>query len=264
MRRAMIFAYGLLCYGIFLVSFVYAVGFVANAGVPKSIDTGPAGGALTALLVDAALLSLFALQHSGMARRAFKRRLTRLVPPAAERSTYVLASSLILLAMFWLWRPLPSTIWAVRGAAARDLLWAVYVAGWATVLFGTFMISHTQLFGLAQVWARLRGRRMPRPQLQTRYLYRFVRHPLMLGFMIAFWATPDMTVGHLLFAAGSTGYIFLATLALEERDLERTLGAPYRRYRERVPAFLPHIGHGVDAADLADPSDALPQRQAES
>ncbi len=239
--------YGVCCYAVFFATFLYAVGFLANAGVLKGIDAGAGGALLPALVVDLALLTLFAVQHSGMARRAFKRWLTRLVPPAVERSTYVLASSLVLALLFWQWRPLGGFAWRVEDPAARALLWAVFALGWLTVLGGTFMISHTHLFGLSQVWARLRRRPSPQPPFQTRGLYRYLRHPLMTGFLVAFWATPDMSWGHLLFAGASTGYILLATLALEERDLERQLGEPYRRYRREVPAFLPRPGRVAQA-----------------
>lgn len=247
MTGVIAFVYGIVCYGIFFGTFLYAAGFLANAVVPKSIDSGAVGGLGPALVVDFALLALFAVQHSGMARRGFKRFWARIVSPAVERSTYVLLSSLVLLLLFWQWRALPSPVWTVDGAAGSAVLWGVYAVGWATVLFSTFMIDHAHLFGLSQVWARLRRRPAPQLHFQTRWLYRFVRHPLMLGFLIAFWATPRMSVGHLLFAAASTGYILLATLALEERDLERYLGEPYRRYRNAVPAFLPLPGRSVES-----------------
>jgi protein-S-isoprenylcysteine O-methyltransferase Ste14 len=257
MRRTAIFLYGLVCYAIFLGTFLYAIGFVADLGVPKAIDSGAAGAVLPSLAIDALLLTLFAVQHSVMARPGFKRWWKRVVPPTAERSTFVLASSLALIVTFWQWRPVPATIWDVHSSAATQLLWGVCALGWATVLFGTFMISHTHLFGLAQVWASLRGAGAPEPPFQTRWLYRFVRHPLMLGFLIAFWATPRMSVGHLLFAAASTGYIVLATLAFEERDLQHYLGEPYRRYRRTVPAFIPHLGHGVRTEDFVPGSDEV-------
>jgi protein-S-isoprenylcysteine O-methyltransferase Ste14 len=257
MRRTVTFLYGLVCYTIFLGTFLYMVGFVADFGVPKGIDSGTAGALPASLAVDALLLMLFAVQHTVMARPAFKRGLRRLLPRAAERSTFVLASSLALIVLVWQWRPLPATVWEVHGSAASQLLWGVCALGWATVLFGTFMISHTHLFGLTQVWAHLRNREIPEPQFQTRWLYRYVRHPLMLGFIIAFWATPRMTVGHLVFAAASTGYIVLGTLAFEERDLERYLGEPYQRYRRTVPAFIPHLGHGVRTEDFIPGSDEV-------
>ncbi len=253
MRRTAIFIYGVFCYVAFLGTFAYAVGFLADTAVPRSVNSGPAAPVWAALSIDMVLLGLFAAQHSGMARQAFKRRLSAVVPAAAERSTFVLASSLVLALLFWQWRPIPAEVWSVAGSAGRAALWALFAAGWMVVLLGTFMISHAHLFGLAQVRARLRGARAPEPKFQTRMLYRHVRHPLMLGFLIAFWATPDMTAGHLLFAAASTGYILVATVTLEERDLERFIGEPYRRYRKRVPAFIPRPGRSVDAEELLDP-----------
>jgi protein-S-isoprenylcysteine O-methyltransferase Ste14 len=247
MTRVFSFAYGVACYVLFLLTFLYAVGFVADFGVPKTIDSGAPANALVAVGIDALLLGLFALQHSGMARRGFKRRLARVVPRSVERSTYVLASSLVLLLLFWQWRPLPGPAWRVEDAAGADLLWALCALGWGTVLVGTFMINHPHLFGLSQVWARLRGHEAPEPRFQTLWLYRFIRHPLMVGFIVAFWATPLMSFGHLLFAGAATGYILVGTLAFEERDLERYLGEPYRRYRQEVPAFIPLPGRVADA-----------------
>jgi methanethiol S-methyltransferase len=247
MTRALSFAYGVSCYVVFIATFLYAIGFVSGFGVPKAIDSGAPGAALAALAVDLPLLGLFAVQHSGMARRSFKRWLTRVAPPAVERSTFVLASSLALLMLFWQWRPLPAPVWAVSDPIGAGLVLGIAALGWGTVLVGTFMIDHAQLFGLAQVWARLRGGEAREPQFQTLWLYRYVRHPLMLGFMVAFWAAPVMSLGHLLFAAASTGYIVLATLAFEERDLERYLGEPYRRYRSKVPAFIPRPGRVAEA-----------------
>jgi methanethiol S-methyltransferase len=258
MRRVGVFLYGLVSYAIFFATFCYAIGFVANAAVPKAIDSGPAGATLPSLIIDAALLLLFAAQHSVMARPAFKRWWRQIVPQAAEQSTFVLASSVALILLFWQWRPLPAVVWEASPPAAARLLWAVSALGWVTVLLGTFMISHAHLFGLAQVWARLRGEDLPEPQFQTRWLYRYVRHPLMLGFMVAFWATPRMTVGHLVFAVASTGYIIVATLAFEERDLAHYLGEPYRRYRAKVPAFIPRLGRGVRTEDFtARPGEAI-------
>ena len=247
MTRVFSFAYGVACYVLFLLTFLYAVGFVADFGVPKAIDSGAPANALVAVGIDALLLGLFALQHSGMARRGFKRRLARVVPRSVERSTYVLASSLVLLLLFWQWRPLPGPAWRVEDAAGADLLWALCALGWGTVLVGTFMINHAHLFGLSQVWARLGGHEAPEPRFQTLWLYRFIRHPLMVGFIVAFWATPLMSFGHLLFAGAATGYILVGTLAFEERDLERYLGEPYRRYRQEVPAFIPLPGRVADA-----------------
>ena len=250
MSGVLTFLYGLVCYGAFFCTFLYTVGFLGDFGVPKSIDSGAAGALLPSLAVDALLLALFAVQHSGMARRRFKRWWNGVVTPAAERSTYVLTTSLVLIVMMWQWRPLPAAVWRVEGGFGREILWGLYALGWLTVLGGTFMISHTHLFGVSQVWARLRGRKPPELQFQTRWLYRHVRHPLMLGFIVAFWATPSMSLGHLVFAAGASGYILLATLRFEEPDLEHYLGETYRRYRERVPAFIPRLGRGVRAEDL--------------
>ncbi len=263
MTRIAAFLYGLVCYVIFLGVFLYSVGFVANVVVPKGVDSGPVGGTLPALIIDALLLTLFAVQHSVMARPAFKRWWRRIVPHDIERSTYVLASSVVLAVLFWRWRPLPSPIWEVSNPAGAGVLWAACTIGWAIVLCSTFMISHAHLFGLAQVWARLSGRSAPEPEFQTRWFYRFVRHPLILGFFIAFWATPRMTVGHLVFAAASTGYMLLATLAFEERDLARYLGEPYRRYRDKVRAFIPYIGPGVRTEDfLPQPGEVPGSEQA--
>lgn len=255
MRRLLAFVYGMACYGLFLATLLYAVGFVSGVGVPKTVDSGRSGGTLVALGIDSLLLGLFALQHSGMARRAFKRWLTRIVPRSVERSTFVLASSLVLLLLFWRWRPVPDLVWHVESPMGAALLWGLGALGWLTVLVGTFMIDHAHLFGLSQVWARLRSGEAHEPRFQTRWLYRYVRHPLMLGFLVAFWATPAMSAGHLLFAVASTGYIVVATLAFEEKDLERHIGEPYRRYRREVPAFIPRPGRVAPATGGAEPRD---------
>jgi protein-S-isoprenylcysteine O-methyltransferase Ste14 len=251
MNRVLAFAYGVAGYALFLLTFLYAIGFVAGVGVPKGIDSGPPASALAALGVDVLLLGLFAVQHSGMARRGFKRWLTRVVPRPAERSTFVLASSLVLLLLFWQWRPLPGLVWRVDDPVGAGLLWGLCALGWGTVLLGTFMINHAHLFGLSQVFALLRGREAREPQFQTLWLYRYIRHPLMAGFLVAFWATPLMTAGHLLFAAAASGYILIGTLVFEERDLERYLGEPYRRYRQKVPAFVPRPGRVAEAVGPA-------------
>jgi len=261
-KRIIAFSYGIVCYAAFLLVFLYAIGFVAGIVVPKTIDAGAGSVAWLALVVDLALLGLFALQHSVMARPAFKRWWTRLVPKSVERSTFVLASSAALALLFWQWRPIPAVVWNIQNAAGRDLIWALAAAGWLTVFLATFMISHAHLFGVSQVWSRLLGREARAPQFQTKWLYGHLRHPLMLGFLVAYWAAPSMSAGHLIFAAASTGYILMATLLFEERDLERFIGEPYREYRRRVPAFIPRLGRGVRVEELqGEPGRAVSQER---
>ena len=245
MNRILTAGYGAMCYLVFLVAFLYAIGFVGNIVVPRSIDNGIAGSTAEALIVDVLLLGLFAVQHSVMARPVFKRWWTRLVPKTIERSTYVLLSSLMLLVLFWQWRTIPAVIWDVAWPAGRIVLWAVFWVGWALVLAATFMINHFDLFGLRQVYLAWRGEPYADLQFRTSLLYRLVRHPIMLGFIVAFWATPTMTVGHLLFALATTGYILIA-LQFEEHDLTAALGDQYREYRGRVPMLIPGLHHGGD------------------
>lgn len=237
MSKPLAILYGVIAYAVFLVSFLYAVGFVGNLVVPRTIDAGgPQSDWGTALIVDVVLLGLFAVQHSVMARPAFKAWWTRIVSPTVERSTYVLISSLLLLLLFWQWRPMPAIVWQTSAAAAT-VLTVVYWLGWAIVLLSTFMINHFDLFGLRQVYLA-QGAAYQHPPFMTRGLYAFVRHPIMLGFIIAFWAAPTMTAGHLAFAVATTAYILIA-LQLEERDLVTYLGDAYREYRKRVPMLIP-------------------------
>jgi protein-S-isoprenylcysteine O-methyltransferase Ste14 len=238
MKRFLIFLYGVVSYAIFFVTFLYAIGFVDGLLVPKSVDAGIQGGTSAAWLVDIVLLSLFAVQHSVMARQWFKRLLTRIVATSAERSTYVLFSSLALITVFWFWRPLQGTLWSVQGPAAASILLGVSLFGWVFVLTGSFLINHFNLFGLQQVYSALRNHELPPPHFVKPLFYKFVRHPLMLGFIIAFWAAPVMTVGHFLFAFASTGYILFG-IQLEERDLVRFHGEEYRRYQREVSQIIP-------------------------
>jgi protein-S-isoprenylcysteine O-methyltransferase Ste14 len=239
--RSLALLYGVACYAVFFATFLYAIGFVAGLGVPRHIDSGATGDFVASLAIDLALLGLFAVQHSGMARPAFKRWWTRIVPEPVERSTYVLLSSLVLVLLFWQWRALPQTLWHIEHEAARLALYGLSALGWLLVLTGTFLINHFDLFGLKQVWDYRRGTRAGRGEqpFVTRAFYRIVRHPLMLGFLIAFWATPTMSVGHLLFALATTGYILIAVKFLEERDLIALYGDTYRDYQRRVPMLLP-------------------------
>ena len=230
--------YGGVAYTVFLATFLYAIGFVGNIGVPKSIDSGGAPGTAGALIADVLLLGLFAIQHSGMARPEFKQWWTRIVPRSIERSTYVLLSSLVLLLLFWQWRPFPQEIWNIMTPGSATLVDGLFALGWLVVLASTFMINHFDLFGLRQVYSNFANRpAMPLP-FTTRGLYRVVRHPIMLGFLVAFWAIPRMTVGHLLFAIATTGYILIA-LQLEERDLVRHYGREYEQYRQQTPMLIP-------------------------
>lgn len=239
MPRLLALVYGTACYAVFLLTFLYAIGFVAGVGVPKHIDNGTVAPFATALAIDLALLGLFAVQHSGMARPGFKRWWTGFVPAPVERSTYVLLSSLALILLFWLWRPLPQIMWQVEHEAARLALYGLSALGWLLVLTGTFLINHFDLFGLRQTWLYYRGREAGEQPFVVRAFYRIVRHPLMLGFLVAFWSTPTMTLGHLLFALATTGYILVAVKYLEERDLVAAFGDDYRAYQQRVPMLLP-------------------------
>jgi protein-S-isoprenylcysteine O-methyltransferase Ste14 len=229
--------YAAAAYVLFLGAFLYSIGFVGDLLVPKTIDSGPREPWITALAVDVALLGLFAAQHSVMARPAFKRWWTRIVPVGIERSTYVVASSLCLIVLFWQWRPLGTTVWSLAGLAAQIAL-GVFFLGWLVVLTSTFMLSHFELFGLTQAYAAFRDRAVEAIPFHTPMLYGLVRHPIMLGFIIAFWSAPVMTLGHLLFAVATTLYILIA-LQLEEMDLVAVFGAQYSDYRRRVPMLIP-------------------------
>ena len=237
--RALQFLYGVACYGVFLATFLYAIAFVGGFLVPTQLDA-PAGPTPTvqAIVINALLLLVFAVQHSVMARPWFKVRWTRVIPPAAERSTFVLAASLALALVFWQWRPIGVTVWSVDDPVGRALLWMLFAAGWGTVLVTTFLINHFDLFGLRQVWLALRGQPYTPVSFRTPLPYRHVRHPLYVGFILAFWATPHMTVAHLLFALLTTGYILVA-IQFEERDLVAQHGARYEHYRRTVPMLLP-------------------------
>ncbi len=238
MNKVIAFLYGAVAYAVFFMSFLYAIGFVGNVVVLKSIDSGPASTLSEALLVNLALLGLFALQHSGMARQGFKRWWTRIVPQPTERSTYVLTSSLLLLLLFWQWRTVPGVVWEVESPAAKAILWLLFAMGWTQVLVSTVLIDHFDLFGLRQVYLFARGKAYESPAFEESSLYKYVRHPLLLGFIIAFWATPRMTVGHLIFAVATTGYMLIA-IQLEEQDLLAFHGGAYEDYRRRVPMLLP-------------------------
>lgn len=245
MSRMIGLIYGLLVYAAFLAVFLYAIGFVADVPwLPKTVDSGGGGtGTAAALLINVVLLGLFAVQHSVMARRGFKRAWTRLVPAFAERSTYVLATTLVLALIFWQWRPMTGVVWSVENPLGAGVLWAVFGLGWVTVLVATFLIDHFELFGLRQVYAHWRGQEFTPPSFKTPALYRAVRHPIYLGFILAFWATPHMSTGHLLFAIATTGYIFVGAW-LEERDLVAYFGDRYREYRQRVPMLVPMLKLG--------------------
>jgi protein-S-isoprenylcysteine O-methyltransferase Ste14 len=238
-RRILYFAYGVAAYALFLATYLYAIGFIGNLLVPVSIDGAPQVSLWEALAIDAALLGFFAVQHSVMARPAFKRWWTRLVPEPIERSTYVLFSSILLIALFAFWQPVGGVIWNVTDPIGQGVLWTVFALGWGVVLISTFLINHFDLFGLRQVWLYLVGERYTKLPFKTPLFYRYVRHPLYVGWFLAFWATPTMTATHLVFAIATTAYILIA-IRLEERDLV-DVHPEYSGYREQVPMLLPRV-----------------------
>jgi len=240
MKRIAILLYGTISYLIFLGTFLYAIGFIGNIAVPKSIDTGVDGGWVAALTINSLLLGVFALQHSIMARPGFKRWLTRMIPASAERSTYVMASNIALIALFWAWRPMSSSLFVIESELVANAVTGIFFSGVGLVLYSTFLIDHFDLFGLRQVWLQLRSMPYVEKSFVTPALYRHIRHPLYVGWFLVFWATPNMTLGHLIMAIGITGYILVA-IVFEERDLCNALGSDYASYRERTPKFIPAL-----------------------
>ena len=244
LKRATVFLYGIACYAVFFATFLYAIGFVCNLYVPRSMDGPPSAALATSLAIDLGLLLAFAAQHSVMARSGFKRVLTRFIPEPAERSTYVLASSVALIVLFAFWQPLGGVVWSVHQPVAVIVLHSLCACGWLLVLVATFLINHFDLFGLRQVWLYARSRPYTPLKFATPGLYRLVRHPLYVGWLFAFWATPTMTLTHLVFALATSGYILLA-IQLEERDLVTQLGAQYSDYRKQVPMLVPGFNAGA-------------------
>ena len=249
MGKFIAFLYGAASYALFFVTILYAIGFVGGLMVPKSIDSGPATSAPAAVAIDLALMAIFAIQHSVMARAPFKRWWTQYIPQSIERSTYVLVASSLLLLLFWQWRPIRTVVWQIDDPWMAAAITSLSLLGWIIVFTSTFLINHFELFGLKQVIDNLTGRGAPPPRFYTPFLYRFVRHPLYLGFIIAFWAAPTMTIGHLLFAAVTTAYIFVG-IALEEQDLIAIFGDEYRAYRERVAMVFPWRKTGEQAPSV--------------
>lgn len=238
MGRIFKFLYSIIAYVVFLVSFLYAIGFVGNFIVPKSIDSGVEGSILMAILINAGLLGIFAVQHSVMARPGFKKWWTKFIPQTVERATYVLVASLLLLLMFWQWRPMTQTIWDIQNGTAVLALQILFWFGWGLVLLSTFLIDHFDLFGLRQTYIDLKKAEYTPPKFRVTLLYKIIRHPIMLGFIIAFWAASSMTLGHLIFSAATTGYIIIGIM-FEEKDLESFHGDTYKEYKQRVRMLIP-------------------------
>ncbi len=248
MTRALYLLFGVFAYLVFFATFLYLIGFVGNLpGPPRTVDRGPESALIVAIIVNLALIALFGVQHSIMARQGFKKAWTRIVPPPAERSVYVLAASLALIVMFLFWRPIPATVWSIEAPLGAAVMWGLFGIGWAVVLVSTFLISHFELFGLSQVWSHARGRELPPPAFRTPFLYRRIRHPLYSGFILAFWATPHMTVGHLLLAGGMSVYILVA-IRYEERDLVGLFGEDYEAYRGRAGMLTPKLRRSGERA----------------
>lgn len=239
MGKLISFVYGIVAYLVFLVAFLYAIGFVGEILVPKSINSGEAGLLWPSILINIVVLSLFALQHSIMARPGFKKWFTKIIHPAIERSTYVLLSSCLLLLIYWQWRPMTDVVWEVQSEYLAMAVTGLYFFGWLVVFLSTFMISHFELFGLTQIFDNFKHKLPSSPHFQKNYFYKIVRHPIMLGFIIAFWAAPVMTTGRLLFAVVTTAYILVAVKFLEERDLKKAIGEDYEDYQKEVPMIVP-------------------------
>jgi protein-S-isoprenylcysteine O-methyltransferase Ste14 len=241
MSKAATLLYALTAYAIFFATFLYLIAFVGDFGlVPRTVDRGPEAAPALAVVVNAALIALFGLQHSVMARQGFKRAWTRIVPPQAERSTFVLAASLALIVLFLFWRPIPVTVWSIDSAAGQAIVWTLFALGWGVVLLSTFLLNHFELFGLQQAWFHARSREAAAPVMREPLFYRWVRHPLYVGFFMAFWAIPHMTAGHLLLAAGMSVYMLIG-IAYEERDLVGVFGRDYEHYRARVGMLTPRF-----------------------